>query len=33
VSLGTAREFGSGMYFLRLTHHGETLNQRVVIGH
>jgi len=33
VSLGTAPEFGSGMYFLRLTHHGETLNQRVVIGH
>jgi hypothetical protein len=33
VSLGTAREFGSGMYFLRLTSTGETLNQRVVIGH
>jgi hypothetical protein len=33
VSLGTAREFGSGMYFLRLTSKGETLNQRVVIGH
>ena len=33
VSLGAARDFGAGMYFLRLTNKGETLNQRVVIGH
>jgi hypothetical protein len=33
VSLGSAGDFASGMYFLRLTSNGETLNQRVVIGH
>ncbi|HXS83781.1 MAG TPA: kelch repeat-containing protein [Methylomirabilota bacterium] len=33
VSLGAARDFGAGMYFLRLTSRGQTLNQRVVIGH
>jgi hypothetical protein len=33
VSLGTAGEFGSGMYFLRLTSKGRSLNQRIVIGH
>jgi hypothetical protein len=33
VMLGTARDFAAGMYFLRLENKGQTLNQRVVIGH
>jgi hypothetical protein len=33
VTLGAARDFAAGLYFLRLSSRGASLDQRVVIGH